>query len=182
MQYFQPSKMKLVLVYTYPNPIHANVIGALIVEPFRTKEAEIILWLVNLMKKFLPVEVAAATVAHKIPNAAKIRRFLASASPIFCFWIRIVLIYENYSASCRWPWILFSEDRPWLCGLLTQLCVKDNMIPRCWTNTPLYPKLIQYCKLEFQNKEPDNDTCRSNLRLQCRFDLRKFVRIFTLQH
>ena len=31
------------LVYTYPNPIHANVIGALIVEPFRTKEAEIIL-------------------------------------------------------------------------------------------------------------------------------------------
>jgi len=48
-----------------------------------------------------PVEVAAATVAHNIPNAAKIRRFLASASPIFCFWIRIVLIYENYSASCR---------------------------------------------------------------------------------
>lgn len=37
------------------------------------------------MKNFSPVEVAAATVAHKIPNAAKIRRFLASASPIFLF-------------------------------------------------------------------------------------------------
>ena len=76
-------------------------------------------------KFFSPVEVAAATVAHRIPNAAKIRRFLASASPIFLFWIKAVLIYENYSVSCGWPWILFSEDRPWLCGLLTQLEVND---------------------------------------------------------
>ena len=61
------------------------MIGALIVEPFRTKEAEIILRLIYFMKNFSPVEVAAATVAHKIPKAAKIRRFLASASPIFLF-------------------------------------------------------------------------------------------------